>query len=166
MKEQNIPDAGSPGSSLTIPSQKNLPFRILVVDDEISIRELGSAVLTQSGYYVDAVEDGAVGWEALQSSSYDLLITDNNMPRVSGVELVKMRRSTRMILPVLMISAALPPETLNGDSSLQFSAALLKPFTRNKLLGTVEKVLRAAVVTPGRAVSLPAMAGAAQRRPL
>ena len=161
MKQQKIPHAGSPGSILPTSGQKNLPFRILVVDDERSIREVISTVLTQFGYHVDTAEDGAVGWEALQASSYDLLITDNSMPRVSGGELVKMLRSEGMTLPVVMVSGTLPPEALNGDSSLQFAATLLKPFTVKELVGTVERVLRRAEVTPGRAVFLPAMAGAA-----
>jgi two-component system, chemotaxis family, sensor histidine kinase and response regulator WspE len=67
----------------------NLSPRILVVDDDISIRELSAAVLMPSGYQVDTAEDGAAGWEALHGNNYDLLITDHNMPRVSGVELVK-----------------------------------------------------------------------------
>ncbi len=137
------------------------PPRILLVDDETSIRQLGCTALTRSGYYVDAAEDGAAGWEALQASSYDLLITDNNMPKVSGVELVKMLRSARMTLPVVMASGTLPAEALSRDSSLQLAATLLKPFTMQELLRTVEKVLRTAEVTPGQTVSLLAMAGAA-----
>jgi DNA-binding response OmpR family regulator len=160
MKELNISHAGSP-DGLTTPSHQNLPIRILVVDDELSIRQLSSKVLTQSGYHVDAAEDGAAGWDALQASSYDLLITDNNMPKVSGVELVKMLRSAGMTLPAVMVSATLPPEALNGDSSLQLAATLVKPFTMQELLGTIENILRTAEVTPGHTVPLPAMAGAA-----
>jgi len=160
MEEQKISHAGSRGS-LPTPSQKNLPVRILVVDDEISIRQLSSKVLTQSGYHVDAAEDGAAGWEALQASNYDLLITDNNMPKMSGVELVKMLRAARMPLPVVMVSASLPPKALNGDSSLQLAATLLKPFVIQELLETIESVLRRAEGAPGQSVPLTVMAGAA-----
>ena len=118
------------------------PRRILVVDDDFSIRELGAVVLSASGYQVDTAEDGEAGWEALQTSSYDLLITDNTMPKVSGVELVENMRSARMTLPVVLASGAIPPEALNRDSSLQIAATLLKPFTGDALLGTVKKVLR------------------------
>ena len=135
--------------------------RILVVEDDDDIRRFNAEALTGSGYHVEAAVDGAQGWEALNASRYDLLITDNSMPRVSGVELVKMLRSEGMTLPVVMVSGTLPPEALNGDSSLQFAATLLKPFTVKELVGTVERVLRRAEVTPGRAVFLPAMAGAA-----
>ena len=118
------------------------PHRILVVDDDFSIRELGAVVLSASGYQVDTAEDGEAGWEALHASSYDLLITDNTMPKVSGVELVKNMRSARMTMPVVLASGAIPSEAVNRNSSLQIAATLLKPFTGDELLGTVKKVLR------------------------
>jgi DNA-binding response OmpR family regulator len=160
MKDQFIANAGQPCSALPTRSQTNLPVRILVVEDDIAIRQLSAEALTSSGYQVETAEDGAAGWEALQGSNYDLLITDNTMPKVSGVELVKMLRSARMTLPVVMASGTPPAEALDGDSSLQLAATLLKPFTIGELLGTVEKVLRA-TEAPGHTVFFPAMAGAA-----
>jgi DNA-binding response OmpR family regulator len=121
----------------------NSSHRILVVDDEISIRELSAALLMASGYQVDTAENGAAGWEALHGKSYDLLITDNNMPKVSGVELVKKLRAARMTLPVVLASGAIPPEALSRNPSLQLAAMLPKPFLPDELLGTVKQVLRA-----------------------
>ena len=160
MKDERISGAGPPGTALPVRRKTKRP-RILVVDDETGIQQLLSSVLRRSGYQVDTAEDGAAGWEALQATHYDLLITDNNMPKMSGVELVKMLRSAGMTLPALMVSATLPPEALNGDSSLQLAATLVKPFTMQELLGTIENILRTAEVTPGHTVPLPAMAGAA-----
>jgi DNA-binding response OmpR family regulator len=116
--------------------------RILLVDDDIDIRLLGADLLFHSGYQVDTAEDGESGWEALQANPYNLLITDNNMPRVSGLELVKKLRSARMALPVILASGAMPEE-LNRLPWLQLAATLWKPFTPDELLGTVKKVLRA-----------------------
>lgn len=160
MKDQNIANAGQPGSALPARSQTNLPVRILVVEDDISIRQPSAEALTSSGYQVETAEDGAAAWESLQGSHYDLLITDNTMPKVSGVELVKMLRSARMTLPVVMVSGSIPFEALNGDSSLRLAATLLKPFTMDELLATVQKVLRATEEAPGHTASFPAMAGA------
>jgi two-component system chemotaxis response regulator CheY len=115
--------------------------RILVVDDEIAIRQLISDVLVGFGYHVDTAEDGALGWEALHSKSYDLLITDNNMPKVSGVELVKKLRSAGLALPVILISGAMPTEELIRHPWLEVAATLLKPFTAKGLLEIVSKVL-------------------------
>lgn len=159
MKVQSISGAGPPQSVLTTRSQTKRPVRILVVEDDINIQQLNSSVLRRSGYHVDTAEDGADAWEALQASAYDLLITDNTMPKVSGLELVKMLRSARMTLPVVMASGTIPTEALNGNSSLQLAATLLKPFTKDELLGTVEKVLHTAKAARRHAVSLPARAG-------
>jgi DNA-binding response OmpR family regulator len=123
--------------------------RILVIDDDTCIREISAEALTSSGYQVDTAEDGARGWEALHASSYDLLITDNNMPKVSGVELVKKLRSARMTLPVVLVSGAIPTEEMNRNPWLQPAATLLKPFTMDELLRTVEGILRTAEMAPG-----------------
>jgi len=118
--------------------------RILLVDDDRAIRVMSGKVLLRSGYQVDTAEDGQAGWEALQANSYDLLITDNNMQRLSGVELVKKLRSAQMTLPVVLASGTLDTEELNRSPWLQVAASLLKPFTTDQLLEVVKEVLCAA----------------------
>lgn len=115
--------------------------RILVVEDDNFIRLLNAAALARSGYHVDAAEDGAAGWAALQAQHYDLLITDNAMPKVTGIEMVKMLRGQDATLPVIMASGAIPTEELERHPWLQISAVLLKPYTAHELLGTVNEVL-------------------------
>ena len=61
------------------------PQRILLVDSNADIRWLNFDVLTDSGYDVDAVEDGVLAWSRLQMKSYDLLITDLDLPKMSGI---------------------------------------------------------------------------------
>src|SRR5690349_5099960 len=123
-------------------SQTPYSNRILVVDDDIVIRLMSSEALARSGYQVDTAADGEIGWEALCSKSYDLLITDNNMPKVSGVELVKMLRSADLALPVILVSGAMPTEELIRHPWLQVAATLLKPFTGDELVEVAKKVLR------------------------
>ena len=120
-----------------------LPQRILVVDDDADIRLLNCEVLIRSGYQVDTAEDGAAGWKMLHAvcsspASYDLLITDNNMPKISGVELVKKLRAARMALPVILASSAVPPDA----ESLQLVAMLLKHFCPDQLVQTVKQALQ------------------------
>jgi DNA-binding response OmpR family regulator len=112
-----------------------------VVDDESAVRLLIASALVRSGYHVDTAEDGEMGWEALLSKSYDLLITDNNMPKVSGLELVKKLRSADLALPVILVSGAMPTQELNRHPWLQVAGTLLKPFTGDELLEIVKKVL-------------------------
>jgi DNA-binding response OmpR family regulator len=116
------------------------PRRILVVDDQDEIRHLNAEILAQSGYHVDAVEDGAAAWDTLQRARYDLVVTDNDMPEVSGVELIERMHAAGIALPVIMATGSLPQE-FTRCPWLQPSAILFKPFSYKELLATVDKVL-------------------------
>ena len=117
--------------------------RILVVDDEPMIRKLNRDVLRQSGFHVDAVEDGAVAWDALQATRYDLVVTDHKMPRMTGIELLQKVHSSAMALPVIVASGTLTRDELNRHPGLQPAAVLLKPYTLDELVVTVKSVLGA-----------------------
>jgi two-component system sensor histidine kinase and response regulator WspE len=80
--------------------------RILVVDDSLTVRELERKLLLNRGYDVAVAVDGMDGWNALRSEDFDLLITDIDMPRMDGIELVTLlRRDTRLqSLPVMVVS--------------------------------------------------------------
>ncbi|NBF04807.1 response regulator [Pseudomonas sp. Fl5BN2] len=80
--------------------------RILVVDDSLTVRELQRKLLINRGYDVAVAVDGMDGWNALRSESFDLLITDIDMPRMDGIELVTLlRRDSRLqSLPVMVVS--------------------------------------------------------------
>lgn len=122
----------------------NPPRRILVVEDDSCIRELNVNVLSGSGYHVDAVADGAAAWQALlDAGHYDLIVTDNNMPKVTGIELLGRLRTVRPDLPVIMCSGALPADVFARSPWLKPEATLLKPYTINELLATVQTVLGA-----------------------
>ena len=124
------------------------PRRILVVEDEPEIRRLNAKVLKDSGYEVDTAKDGMTGWYALHAGchapdSYDLLITDYNLPGLTGLDLINRLRDAHMSLPVIMASGTLPMEKLmNPDHWLQPVVTLPKPYSPEQLLGTVEAVLR------------------------
>lgn len=80
--------------------------RILVVDDSLTVRELQRKLLSHRGYEVAVAVDGMDGWNALRSEDFDLLITDIDMPRMDGIELVTLlRRDSRLqSLPVMVVS--------------------------------------------------------------
>src|SRR5690349_1908558 len=109
MKCYQMPPASEPACALLQSQPCPLP-RILAVNVDMSLRKLSTELLILSGYEVDAVADGAAAWEALHTDSYDLLITDNNMPNLTGVELLKKLYATRMALPFIMASGTLPEE--------------------------------------------------------
>jgi DNA-binding response OmpR family regulator len=120
------------------------PRRLLLVDDEPGILDLNATVLTRAGYHVDTAENGASGWKALQAHPYDALITDNTMPGVTGMDLIKMLRSADMTLSVILASGTVPAEELNRCPWLQVDALLPKPYSVAELLRTVDQVLRTA----------------------
>jgi len=111
--------------------------QILVVDDERFICKLIFDLLTDAGHQVDTAEDGAAGWKKLQAKNYDLLVTDNKMPLVTGVELVQKVLAAQMTLPIIMVTAT-PPEDMAG---LKLVAVLQKPFGIKHLVRMVDDAL-------------------------
>jgi len=89
------------GDSLKV-SQK----RVLVVDDSITVREVESRLLRNHGYVVEVALDGIDGWNAVRMNHYDLVITDIDMPRMNGIELIRLIRSDVRLkqLPILIVS--------------------------------------------------------------
>lgn len=80
--------------------------RILVVDDSITVRELERSLLKSAGYDVEVAVDGMDGWNALRSGSYDLMVTDVDMPRMTGIELVSRVKADSHLqkIPVIIVS--------------------------------------------------------------
>ena len=134
---------GAKAANAPTPGTTHRPHRILVVDDDPGIRQIGTEVLVHHGYQVDAAEDHTTGWKALQTYTYDLLITDLDMPRLSGLKLVKRLRDARLALPVILASGTMTPQELNRNPWFHLSGALLKPVSPEQLLQTVQTVLRA-----------------------
>jgi DNA-binding response OmpR family regulator len=137
--------AGPAGTALS--SQTNPPCHILVAEDDEFFRRLNTQVLLRSGYEVDTTADGAAAWQALNANPYDLLITDNMMPKLSGVELLKRLRAARMALPVILASGASPEQEFSQAPWLRPAATLLKPYSGEEMLRTVKSVFREAEST-------------------
>ena len=80
--------------------------RILVVDDSVTVREVQRSLLQNRGYVVEVAVDGIDGWNTLRAGSYDLTITDVDMPRMTGIELVsKIKADPKLhALPVIIVS--------------------------------------------------------------
>ena len=86
--------------------------RVLVVDDSLTVRELERKLLDGRGYAVDVAVDGMDGWNAVRTRHYDLVVTDVDMPRLDGIELLQLiRRDHRLkSLPVMIVSYKDRPE--------------------------------------------------------
>lgn len=80
--------------------------RVLVVDDSLTVRELERKLLDHRGFEVEVAVDGMDGWNAVRSGNFDLVVTDIDMPRMDGIELVTLirRDGTLRNLPVMIVS--------------------------------------------------------------
>lgn len=80
--------------------------RVLVADDSITVRELERKLLHNRGYQVDVVVDGMEAWNSLRANQYDLLVSDVDMPRLNGIDLIRRVRAAprSSALPVIIIS--------------------------------------------------------------
>ena len=114
---------------------------ILIVDDDDCIRERNSLVLASAGYHTGTAADGWEGWHAVHANHYDLVITDNQMPRLSGLEFVRKLRSECLLLPVVLACGSLEAAELERHADLAFAATLPKPYDMQQLLATVQRVL-------------------------
>ena len=116
---------------------------ILTVDDSVSIRQMVTVTLQGAGFSVLEAVDGADGLEKAKSRPINLVLTDQNMPRMDGISLVKALRGLPQYraTPILMLT------TESGDAmKAQGKAAgatgwLVKPFNPQRLLEVVNKVL-------------------------
>jgi len=80
--------------------------RILVIDDSLTVREIERKLLESYGYRVDVAVDGMDGWNAVRRTRYDLVITDVDMPRMDGIELVNSMKEDHQLkkLPIMIVS--------------------------------------------------------------
>jgi len=153
MNDKQILQGGeSTGASLQF--QTNPPHRILVVDHDPYVCHLSADVLIRHGYEVNAAEDGAAGWEELEANNYNLLIIEYELPKITGLRLVRKLRAARMALPVVLVAARLPARALARNSSLRLAATLLKPLAVVPLLDTVKIALHV-TDSPGGQIAPP-----------
>ena len=114
--------------------------RILVVDDDPSIRELLRELLVEEGHKVRMAENGRKALERIRKESFDLVLTDLKMPEMGGVELLKELQKTASQMRVIVMTAANDLETAVKMKNLGAYDYVAKPFCHYMIL---EKVARA-----------------------
>jgi excisionase family DNA binding protein len=115
--------------------------RILVADDEASIRDLLAKTLALAEYEVDLVPDGRSAIERLRIMPYDLLITDLKMPGVDGLAVIREARRLRADIPVIIITGFSTEASAIEAVNLGVSGYLTKPFRVPRVLATAAKAL-------------------------
>lgn len=122
---------------------KNLKF--LVVDDFSTMRRIVRNLLKELGFTnVEEAEDGAIALHKLKSSHFDFVITDWNMPNMTGIELLKNIRADAALkgLPVLMITAEAKKENIIEAAQNGASGYIVKPFTAAVLEEKLNKIFQ------------------------
>lgn len=115
--------------------------RILVVEDDEDMRENLRRILQGAGHEVELARDGAEALAALQSLPFHLVITDLVMPKMSGLDLLKVVREEHRSLPVLFLTAFGDWATFARAMDLGAVEFLTKPFRANSLLGVIQGIL-------------------------
>ena len=126
--------------------------KVLVVDDEIHIVHVVAIKLRNNGYEVLSASDGSQAYELACSEKPDIIVSDYQMPVMTGLELIEKVRETEVIkdIPVILLTARSFAIEEEQKQQLQISECLSKPFSPKELLRSVEDILyRQAVVQEG-----------------
>jgi len=117
---------------------------ILLIDDMAGVRRAVTSMLSRAGHAVTVSENGAQGLEMLRGRKFDLVVTDMLMPGADGADVLSYVGGLATRLPVIAISGG--GAGLSADGALRLArvkadAFLEKPFTREELIGAVDKLL-------------------------
>lgn len=133
--------AGGDAEARFSPSADAERLRALVIDDESSIRHLLSEVLDSLGFHVDAAADGGAGLALYEERIYELVVTDLNMPGLSGWEVVEGVRRRGPAAGLIMVTGS--AENLDRERARAQALVLLqKPFRIEELRNAIEEALR------------------------
>ena len=118
---------------------------VLVVDDFSTMRRIVNNLLKQAGFgNVSEAEDGVTALQKLESGRYDFVVSDWNMPNMSGLELLKAVRSSPQLkhLPFLLVTAAARKENIIDAAQAGADGYIVKPFTGDVLSEKIAAILK------------------------
>lgn len=101
---------------------------VMIVEDDAATRRLYRFLLSNSGYTVVEAEDGAAALERLKTVPCEVIITDMNMPRMGGIDMVRTLRQTNSAIHVIMVTAFGTPDTEKNAFRAGVNEYLTKPF--------------------------------------
>lgn len=116
---------------------------ILTVDDSTSMRQMVLFTLKGAGYDVVEAVDGVEGLDIAKTRSFDLVVTDVNMPNMDGISLIKELRNLPdyKFTPILMLTTESSSEKKQAGKAAGATGWIVKPFDPERLLDTIKKVL-------------------------
>jgi excisionase family DNA binding protein len=133
--------AQQPAPTAARPAGANARPRVLVVDDEASIRDLLSKTLALAEYDVDVAPDGRSALERMRMYTYDLLIADLKMPGMDGLAVIREAKRYKTDLPVIIITGFSTESSAIEAVNLGVAGYLTKPFRVPQVLAAAAKAL-------------------------
>jgi two-component system chemotaxis response regulator CheY len=117
---------------------------ILAVDDSASMRKMVSFTLTGAGFHVVEAVDGQDAFEKAQTHTIDLVLTDQNMPRLDGLGLTRKLRDHPKFkaTPILILTTESSDQMKQAGRSAGATGWLVKPFDPTRLIEVIQKVIR------------------------
>ena len=112
--------------------------RVLVVDDDRSVRELTAELLQEHGHHVSQRENGWAALDALEGAAFDLLVVDYAMPAMNGAEVARRARARHAGLPIVLVTGYISGRL---DELPEGVVLLKKPFRRQELAAAIEQAL-------------------------
>ena len=127
----------------TVAPPRHSRHRVLVVDDEASIRELLAKTLALAEYEVDTAADATAALDRMRSGAYDLMIADLKMPGMDGLTLIRQAKRIRSEMPVIIITGFSTESSAIEAVNLGVAGYLTKPFRVPQVLAAAAKALGA-----------------------
>jgi len=143
--EKKLIDSNSPGDTESPPLQpetQNMAKRILTIDDSKTIRDMLMFTLAEAGFEVLQAVDGQDGLDVLGKERVDVVITDINMPRMDGYEVIRQMRSNsaHKATPILVLTTESEADKRNLARMAGATGWMVKPFDPDRLIATINKV--------------------------
>ena len=124
-----------------------MPFdpnmQVLIVDDFSTMRRIVKNILRQLGFVnISEADDGTTAWEVLQKQKIDFVVSDWNMPQMTGIELLRKVRADPKLgnMPFLMVTAEAQQENILEAAQAKVSNYIVKPFTADTLKKKIDKI--------------------------
>ena len=123
------------------PAAAALAARILIVDDERSMREMLAILLRREGHEVVTAENGRTALELIGSRAFDVIVSDARMPDIDGLEVLRQARAANPTVIAIMVTAYGSPDLIRGVETLGVNDYVEKPFNTEVLKFRIRKEL-------------------------
>ncbi len=129
-------------------------MRLLLLEDEIMLQGAIKEYLEETGYIVDAYEDGEEAYQAIKQETYDLFVFDINTPSVDGLSLLERLQHEKIFVPTIFISAITQIEQISRAYALGCYDYLKKPFHLKELTLHIDRLLKIANISSQTVIQL------------